>query len=163
MATIKQRITNCLWFDSEAEEAAKFYTSIFPNSSIVAISRYGKAGHDVHQQPEGKVLVVKFILDGQEFIALNGGPLFTFNESISLMVNCKNQAEIDYYWDKLTAEGKEVQCGWLKDKFGVSWQVYPVRLGEMMADPGKFERVTEAYMKMKKFDLKKLEEAYAGK
>jgi predicted 3-demethylubiquinone-9 3-methyltransferase (glyoxalase superfamily) len=162
MANINQRITNCLWFDSEAEEAANFYTSIFPKSSMGEISRYGKAGYEFHQQPAGKVLVAKFTLDGQEFIALNGGPLFPFNESISLMVNCKDQAEIDYYWEKLTEGGEESQCGWLKDKFGVSWQVTPVRLMEMMSHPEKYQRVMEAFMKMKKFDLAKLEAVYRG-
>jgi predicted 3-demethylubiquinone-9 3-methyltransferase (glyoxalase superfamily) len=164
MATIHQRITNCLWFDSEAEEAANFYTSIFPNSSIGTISRYGKEGFEQHQQPEGKVMLVMFTLDGQEFMGLNGGPLFPFTEAISLVVNCKDQAEIDYYWDRLTKGGQEVQCGWLKDKFGVSWQVNPIQMRDMMAKgtPEQLERVTAAYMKMKKFDLKTLEEAYRG-
>jgi predicted 3-demethylubiquinone-9 3-methyltransferase (glyoxalase superfamily) len=164
MATIQQRITNCLWFDSEAEAAARFYVSIFPNSTLGAISRYGKEGFDIHQQPVGKVLVVTFTLDGQDFIALNGGPLFTFNESMSLMVNCETQEEIDYYWDRLTEDGEEVQCGWLKDKFGVSWQVVPVQLGEMMTkgQPEAFDRVTAVYMKMKKFDVAVLEKAFRG-
>jgi len=165
MATIKQRITNCLWFDSEAEEAALFYTSIFPNSSIGTISRYGKEGFEFHQQPEGKVMVIMFTLDGQEFMGLNGGPLFPFTEAISLMVNCTGQEEIDYYWDRLAAGGQEVQCGWLKDKFGVSWQVTPTEMAEMMSKgtPEQMERVTAAYMKMKKFDLKTLEAAYNDK
>ena len=164
MKTIHQRVTNCLWFDSEAEEAAKFYTSIFPNSSIGTISRYGKEGYEFHHQPEGKAMVVMFTLDGQEYMGLNGGPLFPFTEAISLVVNCKDQAEIDYYWDSLTAGGKEVQCGWLKDKFGVSWQVTPIQMGEMMrkGTPEQMGRVTNAYMKMKKFDLKTLEDAYNG-
>ena len=164
MATINQRITNCLWFDSEAEEAANFYTSIFPNSSVGAISRYGKEGFEAHHQPEGKVMVVQFTLDGQEFMALNGGPLFPFNEAISLVVNCKDQAEIDYYWKHLTAGGEESQCGWLKDKFGVSWQVTPIQLKEMMYHGAreKYDRVMAAFLKMKKFDLKTLEEAYRG-
>lgn len=160
----KQRITNCLWFDSQAEDAARFYTSIFKNSSVAEITRYGKEGHEIHAQPEGKVMTVRFFLDGQEFLGLNGGPLFPFTEAISLVVNVETQEEIDYYWDQLTKGGEEVQCGWLKDKFGVSWQVVPSVLSKMLTDPdkGKTERVTAAFLKMKKFDLKKLEEAFNG-
>lgn len=158
----KQLITNCLWFDKEAEEAANFYTSIFKNSSVGEITRYGKEGHEIHQQPEGKVMTVRFTLNGQEFMGLNGGPLFPFTEAISLVVNAETQEEIDYYWERLTEGGQEVECGWLKDKFGLSWQVVPVILGEMMASPDKekTERVMKAFMQMKKFDIQKLKEAF---
>jgi len=164
MKTIHQRITNCLWFDSEAEEAAKFYTSIFPNSFIGSISRYGKEGKDIHGQPEGKVMTATFTLDGQEFMALNGGPVFQFTEAISQVVHCKDQAEIDYYWERLTDGGEESMCGWLKDKFGLSWQVTPIQLTEMMSKgtQEQRDRVMKAFMPMRKFDLKKLEDAYKG-
>ena len=160
----KQLISNCLWYDSEAQDAAKFYTSIFKNSSIGSISYYGKEGNETHHQPEGKVMSVEFYLDGQKFIAINGGPLFPFTEAISLVVNVDTQEEIDYYWERLTEGGHESQCGWLKDKFGVSWQVTPEILGRMLTDPdkGKRERVTNAFMQMKKFDIQKLQEAYNG-
>ena len=125
MANISQRITNCLWFDSEAEEAAAFYASIFPNSKVGAISRYGKEGFEFHKKPEGSVMTVSFSLDGQEFIALNGGPVYKFNEAMSLMINCGTQEEVDHYRNRLSEGGKESQGGWLKDKFGVSWQVIP--------------------------------------
>ena len=123
----KHRIVPCLWFDNQAEEAAKYYVSIFKNSKIGAISRYGEAGREVHRRPPGSVMTVEFELDGQAFTGLNGGPLFKFNEAVSFQVNCATQAEVDYYWDKLTAGGdpKAQQCGWLKDRFGVSWQVVP--------------------------------------
>jgi predicted 3-demethylubiquinone-9 3-methyltransferase (glyoxalase superfamily) len=160
MATI-QRITPSFWFDRQAEDAAKFYTSIFPNSSIGRISRYGKEGYEVHQMPAGTVLTVDFILDGQQFSALNGGPLFQFNESISFIVRCKDQQELDYYWDRLTEGGdeKSQQCGWLKDKFGVSWQVVPAILPQLMDDPARSGRVMTRLLKMKKLDIKQLEEA----
>lgn len=163
MPVVKQRITNCLWFDSNAEEAANFYTSIFSNSRILRISRYGNEGQEIHGGKPGSVLVVSFELDGQQFEALNGGPIFKFNEAVSLIVNCETQEEIDYYWEKLTEGGKESSCGWLKDKFGVSWQVVPVVLGDMMTHPDsrKSERVMKAFLQMKKFDLKKLEEEFA--
>lgn len=165
MAKIKQRITNCLWFDSEAEEAANFYTSIFKNSAIGKITRYGKEGFQFHGKPEGTVMTMTFQLDGQEFLALNGGPVFKFNESFSMIVNCEDQDEIDHYWNSLKKGGEEGPCGWLKDKFGVSWQVVPVELAEMLtdADKKKTERVTKAYLQMKKFDVKKLREAFDGK
>ncbi len=164
MPTIHQRISNCLWFDSEAKEAAEFYTSIFPNSSIEDITHYGKEGFDQHHQPEGKVLTVNYTLDGISFMNLNGGPLFPFNEAISMMVHCKDQDEIDFYWENLTRGGEEIQCGWLKDKFGVSWQVVPVQLLKWMSDPDQaaVDRVMQAYMPMKKFDLATLEKAYQG-
>ena len=162
MATIKQRITNCLWFDSEAEDAAKLYTSIFKNSSIGAITRFGKEGFEFHRKPEGSVMTVSFYLDGQEFLGLNGGPRFQFNEAMSLIVNCENQAEIDHYWYKLSDGGKEGQCGWLTDKFGVSWQVVPVNWIEMMNNPDKkrTSKVMEKVFQMKKFQLDILEKAF---
>ena len=129
MTGTKQRISNCLWFDTEAEEAAKLYTSIFKNSSINNVARYVKEGQEIHHKPEGSVMTVTFTLDGQEFMALNGGPIFKFNEAISLMIDAETQEEIDYYWEKLTANGgQEGPCGWLKDKFGLSWQVVPQKL-----------------------------------
>jgi len=163
---IEQRLTPCLWFDDQGEDAAKFYVSIFPNSSIGRISRYGKAGYETHKRPEGAVMTVMFTLDGVEMMALNGGPIFKFNEAISLVVNCETQAEIDRYWNAL-GEGSDPNshvCGWLKDKFGLSWQIVPVQLGKMMSDPdrAKAGRVMEALLKMKKLDLAALERAYKG-
>lgn len=161
-----QRITPCLWFDDNAEEAANFYTSVFKNSKIKNISRYGEAGAAVSGRPKGSVLTVAFELDGQEFTALNGGPMFTFNEAISLQVNCETQAEVDYYWENLSAGGDEKaqQCGWLKDKFGVSWQIVPTVVSKMMSDPdpAKSERVMKALLPMKKLDLQGLQQAYEG-
>jgi predicted 3-demethylubiquinone-9 3-methyltransferase (glyoxalase superfamily) len=161
-----QRINPCLWFDSEAEEAANFYISIFKNPRIVRIARYGEAGKETHQRPAGSVLTVAFELDGQPFTALNGGPVFEFNEAVSLQVNCETQQEVDYYWEKLTAGGdvKAQQCGWLKDKYGVSWQVVPTVLDEMLSDPDtqKTERVMTALLQMKKLDIPTLKQAYAG-
>ena len=153
-----QKITPCLWFNSQAEEAARFYTSIFKNSSIGDISRFGKEGFEFHGKPEGTVMTVSFTLDGQLFTALNGGPIFTFNESVSFMVGCDTQNEIDYYWNKLTEGGQESNCGWLKDKFGVSWQIIPNILSKLMTDPEKAPRVTQAFLQMKKFDIQKLME-----
>ena len=159
-----QKITPCLWFDSNAEEAAKFYTSIFKNSKIGKISRYGKEGYEIHGKPEGTVLTVEFELNGQTFTALNGGPAFKFNEAISLQVHCKSQNEVDYYWEKLSKGGDEKaqQCGWLKDKYGVSWQIVPIVLSEMLQDKNaeKSERVMKALLQMKKLDIKTLEQAY---
>ncbi|HEV3009588.1 MAG TPA: VOC family protein [Burkholderiales bacterium] len=161
-----QRISPCLWFDDHAEEAARFYTGIFKNSRIVKISRYGKAGYEVHQRPAGTVMTVEFELEGQTFTALNGGPHFKFNEAVSLQVDCKTQEEVDYYWDKLSAGGdqKAQQCGWLKDKYGLSWQIVPSVLTEMVADPdpAKSGRAMEAMLRMKKLDIAQLERAYAG-
>lgn len=161
-----QRIAPCLWFDDQAEQAAEYYTSIFPNSRILAISRFGEAGQEIHGRPPGSVMTVEFELDGQRFTALNGGPVFTFNEAVSLIVNCETQDEIDYYWDKLTAGGDAAaqQCGWLKDKFGVSWQVVPTALDRMMTDPdpAKAARATEAMLAMKKLDIAALERAFEG-
>jgi len=163
MATM-QKITSSFWFDSEAEEAAKFYTSIFKNSRIGKISRYGKEGFEIHKRPEGSVMVVQFYLEGQEFSALNGGPLFKFNESISFIVNCSTQEEVDYYWEKLNEGGDEKSqaCGWLKDKFGLSWQVVPNVLAEMLTDPDpkKSQPVMKALLEMKKLDIETLQQAY---
>lgn len=155
-----QRIVPFLWFDANAEEAAKFYVSIFKNSKIVNTSRYGEAGPG----PRGSVMLVTFELDGQELMALNGGPQFKFTEAISLFVNCKNQDEVDHYWGKLSAGGHEVQCGWLKDRFGLSWQVVPTILGELLADkdPHKRERVMKAMLQMKKIDIAGLKRAAEG-
>jgi predicted 3-demethylubiquinone-9 3-methyltransferase (glyoxalase superfamily) len=162
-----QKITPCLWFDSNAEEAVNFYTSIFKNSKIGNISRYGEAGYEIHGKPAGTVLTMEFELNGQAFTALNGGPMFKFNEAISFQVNCETQEEIDYYWGKLSEGGDEKaqQCGWLKDKYGVSWQIVPTVLGEMLADKdaNKTERVMTALLKMKKIDIERLKEAYNQK
>ena len=161
-----QRITPCLWFDSQAEEAALFYTGIFKNSKIVSISRFGKAGYEIHGKPAGSIMTVVFELDGQAFTALNGGPMFRFNEAISLQVHCENQEEVDYYWDKLAAGGdaRAQQCGWLKDKFGLSWQVIPRELYELIQDPDphKAERASQAMLQMKKIDIAAVRRAHGG-
>jgi predicted 3-demethylubiquinone-9 3-methyltransferase (glyoxalase superfamily) len=154
-----QPITPCLWFDYQAEQAANYYTSIFKNSKIGQISRYGKEGFDIHGKPAGTVMVISFQLDGQEFTALNGGPQFKFNEAISLQITCDTQEDIDYYWGKLSDGGEEGPCGWLKDKYGVSWQVVPSILPKLLSEPGKSERVTKAFLQMKKFDIKSLQNA----
>ena len=155
-----QKINPFLWFDNEAEEAAKFYVSIFKNSGINKIVRYGKAGPG----PEGSVMTVAFELEGQEFTALNGGPIYKFTEAISFVVNCNSQDEVDYYWEKLTEGGEEGVCGWLKDKYGLSWQIVPTIMVEMMSDPDpeKAKRVTDAMLQMVKIDIKTLKEAYEG-
>jgi predicted 3-demethylubiquinone-9 3-methyltransferase (glyoxalase superfamily) len=150
------RMTICLWFDNQAEEAASFYTSVFKNSNIEGIVRYGSEGHEIHGGKKGSVMTVSFTINGQRFIALNGGPLFKFTEAVSFQIFCENQQEIDYYWDKLTQGGQEGQCGWLKDKFGVSWQVIPSLLPQLLSDPEKSDRVTKAFLQMKKFDVEKL-------
>lgn len=159
-----QRITPCLWFDSQAEEAAQFYVGIFRNSRILRTTHYGKAGTEIHGRPPGSVMTVEFELDGQQFTALNGGPHFTFSEAISLQIGCADQEEIDYFWGRLSDGGTEGPCGWLKDRFGLSWQVVPNALHAMLddADTVKTERVTQAYLQMKKFDLGALERAFAG-
>jgi predicted 3-demethylubiquinone-9 3-methyltransferase (glyoxalase superfamily) len=161
-----QRITPCLWFDHQAEEAANYYVGIFPNSRVTAVTRYPSAGQEVHHQTAGSVMVVAFELDGQSFTALNGGPIFTFNEAVSLQVNCKTQDEIDYYWDKLGAGGdpKAQQCGWLKDRYGLSWQVAPQGMEAMLKDAASAgaNRAMSAMMKMKKIDMEALERAFAG-
>jgi predicted 3-demethylubiquinone-9 3-methyltransferase (glyoxalase superfamily) len=159
-------ITPCLWFDSQAEEAARLYTGIFPNSRITQVLRYGEAGRDVHGQAAGQVMTVSFELNGQPYTALNGGPHFKFNEAISLQVLCDTQQDVDYYWERLSAGGdpKAQQCGWLKDKFGLSWQVTPKILTDMLADPDKVksERAMETMLKMKKFDIAALRRAFEG-
>jgi predicted 3-demethylubiquinone-9 3-methyltransferase (glyoxalase superfamily) len=158
-----QKITPFLWFNSQAEEAARFYTGIFKNSKIGKISRYGEAGREVHGRPPGSVMVVEFELEGQKFSALNGGPVFNFTEAISFAISCDTQEEVDHYWDKLTAGGdpRAQQCGWLKDKYGVSWQVVPAVLAELMSnlDPAKAGRVMQALRKMKKLDIAELKRA----
>jgi len=161
-----QRISPCLWFADQAEEAARFYTGIFRNSWITTITRYGTAGFETHHRPAGSVMVVAFELDGQSFTALNGGPVFTFNEAISLQVNCETQEEIDYHWDRLSAGGnpKAQVCGWLKDRYGVSWQVVPNVMDELFRDeksPGT-QRAMEAMLRMKKIDIAALRRAHDG-
>jgi predicted 3-demethylubiquinone-9 3-methyltransferase (glyoxalase superfamily) len=161
-----QKITPFLWFNDNAEAAVKFYTSIFKKSNVGTIARYDEAGEKVAGRPAGSVMTVDFQIEGQDFIALNGGPMFKFNESISFVVNCKTQKEVDYYWEKLTAGGgKKVQCGWLKDKFGVSWQIVPIELNKLMnsKDAAKSQRVMEAMLKMVKLDINKLKAAAKGK
>ena len=155
-----QKVTPCLWFDDQAEEAANFYVSIFKNAKILKRTYYGEAGPG----PKGSVLTVVFELDGQELIALNGGPHLKFTEAISLSVDCKTQDEVDTFWDKLSAGGQQGQCGWLKDKYGLSWQIVPSVLPEMLGDPDpvKSKRVMEAMLKMKKLDIHVLENAYEG-
>ncbi|HXQ83170.1 MAG TPA: VOC family protein [Xanthobacteraceae bacterium] len=164
MPTIKQKIAPCLWFDTEAEEAAKFYTSVFENSRIKRISRYGKAGREVHGKEAGSVMVAEFEIEGQSFLALNGGPHFKFTEAVSFQVFCDTQGEIDYFWAKLSEGGREGQCGWLKDKYGLSWQVVPSVLPQMMTDAegAKSDRIMNAVLKMKKFDVESLKRAAAG-
>jgi len=161
-----QTITPCLWFDDQAEQAAAFYISVFKTAKIVSISRYGEAGQEIHGKKPGTVLTVAFELDGRTFTALNGGPVFKFNEAISFQVNCETQEEVDYYWEKLSEGGdkKAQQCGWLKDKYGVSWQVVPTVVSEMIRDPDsqKSERAMKALLQMKKLDIKQLQRAFAG-
>ena len=163
---LTQRISPCLWFDHQAEEAAKFYVSVFKNSKIGRVSRYTSVGQEIHGRKPGSVMTVEFDLDGQRFTALNGGPDFTFNEAVSLQINCETQEEVDYYWDKLTAGGdqKAQQCGWLKDKFGMSWQVVPDPLIDMIKDPDKekAQRAFKAMMQMKKLDLDAARRAFEG-
>ncbi len=159
--SVKQKITTFLWFDKEAEEAATYYTSIFNNSRILNVARYGDAGPG----PRGSVMTVSFELDGQEFVALNGGPHFKFTEAISLVVNCETQKEVDELWSRLSAGGAESQCGWLKDKYGLSWQVVPTALNRLLQDPDprKAKRVMEAMLQMKKIDIAGLEQAAGAK
>ncbi len=152
--------TTCLWFDTEGEEAANFYISIFNDSKLARVGRYTEAGPG----PAGAVMAVEFELSGQKFVALNGGPQFKFNESISFQIPCEDQDEVDYYWSKLSEGGQEVACGWLKDKYGLSWQVVPTMLIDMIGDPdpAKAKRTTEAMLSMTKFDIAALQKAYAG-
>jgi predicted 3-demethylubiquinone-9 3-methyltransferase (glyoxalase superfamily) len=154
------RITPCLWFDTQAEEAATFYTSVFPNSRIIGVARYGKAG----PRPEGMVMTVNFDLDGLEFVGLNGGPEFTFDEAISFQVSCESQEEVDHYWARLADGGEEGPCGWLKDRYGVSWQIIPTRLVELLDDPDpeRSQRAMTAMLGMQKIDVAALEQAAAG-
>lgn len=164
---LNQLITPCLWFDDEAEAAAEFYTSIFDNSRITAVSHYTEAGHEIHSQRAGKAMVVAFELNGQPFTALNGGSNFKISEAISFQVMCDTQAEIDYFWEQLGAGGDPAaqQCGWLKDKFGVSWQIVPAMIGELVsgADAEAAKRATEALLKMKKLDIAELQQAHEGR
>jgi predicted 3-demethylubiquinone-9 3-methyltransferase (glyoxalase superfamily) len=159
-----RKITPCLWFDHQAEEAARYYVSIFRDAKIGEISRYGKEGFEAHGRPEGSVMVVAFEIEGHSFTALNGGPHFQFSPAISFQVPCETQEEIDYYWEKLSADGEPNQCGWLRDKFGVSWQIFPASLPEMMRDPdrAKAARAMRAMLGMKKFDIASLRGAYLG-
>jgi predicted 3-demethylubiquinone-9 3-methyltransferase (glyoxalase superfamily) len=152
-----RKITPCLWFDTQAEEAASFYTSVFKNSRILDVSRYGKAG----PRPEGTVMTVAFELDGQEFVALNGGPEFTFNEAVSFQVNCETQEEVDEFWDTLSAGGEEGPCGWLKDRYGLSWQIVPTALNELLSDPDpeKAQKAMKAMLEMRKIDIAALKRA----
>ncbi|MBI3545341.1 MAG: VOC family protein [Gammaproteobacteria bacterium] len=160
-----QKISPCLWFDHQAEEAANFYVAIFKNSKILNIARYGEAGAKVSGRPHGSVMTVTFQLDGQEFMGLNGGPIFTFSPAISLIVHCETQQEMDQLWTKLSADPAAEQCGWLKDKYGVSWQIVPAILSHMMLDKDatKSERVMQAMLLMKKLDIKTLKQAYDQK
>jgi predicted 3-demethylubiquinone-9 3-methyltransferase (glyoxalase superfamily) len=157
------KITPTLWFDDQAEAAAQLYTSVFKNSRIGAIARYPEAAHEVSGKAPGSVMTVEFELEGQPFVALNGGPQFTFDEAVSFMVTCEDQAEIDYFWEKLTADGgEEGPCGWLKDRFGLSWQIVPDGMNEMLGgDPKKVEAVTAAFLRMKKIDFEALKRIYA--
>jgi len=165
MPTI-QTIVPCLWFDDQAEAAVKFYTGIFKNSRIMRVSRYGEAGREIHGRPPGSVMVMEFELDGQRFTALNGGPIFKFNEAVSLQIYCESQAEVDHFWTRLGEGGdpRAQQCGWLKDKYGLSWQVVPIAMIEMMAstDTARTQRVMTAMLKMKKIEIAELQRAFAG-
>ena len=160
------KITPCLWFDHQAEDAALFYTAIFRNSKITAISRYPETGQEIHGKPAGSVMVVAFELEGQSFTALNGGPHFKFNEAVSLQIECETQEEVDHFWERLSEGGDPAaqQCGWLKDKFGLSWQVVPKVLPQLLADPdtAKSQRAFQAMLPMKKLDIAGLQNAFAG-
>jgi predicted 3-demethylubiquinone-9 3-methyltransferase (glyoxalase superfamily) len=159
------KITPFLWFDNNAEEAVKFYTSVFKKSKVLTVTRYGDAAANASGRPKGSVMTIAFELDGQKFVALNGGPYFKFTEAVSFVVNCKNQAAIDKFWKKLSAGGKEGQCGWLKDKFGLSWQIVPENLGKLIGskDALRTQRVMQAVLTMNKLDIKALKKAYDGK
>jgi len=165
MPIAASKINPCLWFDTEAEEAAKFYCSIFKNTRMGRVSRYVNEGQEIHGKAAGSVMAVEFELDGQKFAALNGGPHFKFTEAISFQIHCDDQQEVDYFWKKLSEGGTEGPCGWLKDKYGLSWQVVPEVLFEMLMDPDqeKAKRVMKAFLQMKRFDVAALKRAYAGK
>lgn len=156
-----QKIIPFLWFDNQAEEAARFYTSLFPNSKVLNVSYYGEG----MPQPAGTAMMVSFTLDGQEYMALNGGPYFSLSEAFSIYVNCETQEEVDHLWETLSEGGEKSQCGWLKDRYGLSWQIVPTALGELMQDPDpdKTQRVTEAMLKMNKLDIQGLRDAYEGR
>ena len=162
-----QKIIPCLWFDDKAEEAVTFYASVFKNSKIGDVTRYGKEGYEIHRREAGSVLTVEFEIEGQKFVALNGGPVFKFNEAISFQVRCETQTEIDFYWEKLSEGGDKQaqQCGWLKDKYGVSWQIVPIVLGKMLQDKDtkKSDRVMKALLQMRKLDIMALMRAYEEK
>ncbi len=159
-----QKIAPFLWFDDQAEEAVRFYTSIFKHSKILAVARYDEVGAKAAGRPKGSIMTISFEIEGQEFIALNGGPVFTFSPATSFVVNCRTQKEIDRLWEKLSEGGKKDRCGWLRDKYGVSWQIVPAVLGKMLQekDPKKFRRVMEAILKMNKIDIEALMRAYKG-
>ena len=163
---ITQKITPCLWFDNQAEEAANFYASVFKIAKTGRISRYGKEGYEIHGRPEGTVMTVEFEIAGQTFTALNGGPVFTFNEAVSFQVMCETQDEVDYYWEKLSEGGDEKAqlCGWLKDRYGLSWQIVPKGLAELVGDPesANSQRAMKAMLQMKKIDIDKIRRAYDG-
>ena len=165
MPITAHKITPCLWFDTQAEDAANAYVAIFENSRTLRLNRYGKEGHDIHGRPAGSVMTVEFELEGQRFVALNGGPHFKFNEAVSFQVHCATQEEIDYFWGKLAEGGEEGPCGWLKDRWGLSWQVVPAVLPDMLMDPDpeKVGRVTKAFLQMRKFDIAALQRAYDGR
>lgn len=150
---MEKQITPCLWFDNQAEEAARFYCTVFKDSGIDRITYYGSEGYEIHRQKEGTVMVVEFHIHDQSFTALNGGPVFQFSEAVSFQVQCDTQDEIDTYWEKLSAVPEAEACGWLKDKYGVSWQIIPAVLKDLLRDPARAARVTRAYLQMKKFDL----------
>ncbi|PKQ06914.1 MAG: hypothetical protein CVT72_04970 [Alphaproteobacteria bacterium HGW-Alphaproteobacteria-11] len=159
-----REITTCLWYDSDAEEAVNFYMSVFKDAEMGRFTRYGDEGHDIHGREAGSVMTVEFEIAGRKFVAINGGPVFKFDEAISFQIHCDTQDEIDYFWSKLSEGGEESVCGWLKDKFGLSWQVVPSVLPEMLldADTAKSQRVVKAFMQMKKFDIEALKQAYAA-
>ena len=159
-----RKLTSCLWFDTQAEDAAKFYVSVFKDAKIGRVTHYGKEGEEIHGKKPGSVMVVEFEIAGQAFVALNGGPQFKFDEAISFQVHCDTQEEIDYFWSRLTDGGQESVCGWLKDRFGLSWQIVPSILPAMLSGPdaAASQRATKAFLQMKKFDIAKLKRAYEG-
>ena len=162
MALAAQKVTPCLWFDTQAEEAARFYASVFKNSKIGKISRYGKEGFEIHGKEAGTVMTAEFEIAGQKFLALNGGPQFKFNEAVSFQVHCETQEEIDYFWSKLAEGGQEGPCGWLKDKFGLSWQVIPTALPQLLTDENAAQRVMKSMLQMRKIDIAALKRAQAA-